>query len=67
MKATIEFNLPEEDEEFKVAVNGFRYCAALDDMDEFLRCKLKYGELTKAEAEVYSVCRDKLNELRGDI
>jgi hypothetical protein len=67
MKATIEFNLPEENEEFNIAVNAVKYYATLHDMDEFLRCKLKYGELTKAEAEVYSVCRDKLNELRGDI
>ena len=47
MKAVLKFNLPEENEDFKAAINGSKYKSAIWDYDQWLRSEMKYGELTK--------------------
>lgn len=64
MKGTLSFTLPEEQEEFETAQKGWKYLAALDEMDEWLRSELKYKELTAATRDAYQACRDKLWEIR---
>ncbi len=44
MKAVLEFNLPEEQEEFEKAQDAHRFMAALDTLRDELRAKHKYGE-----------------------
>ena len=44
MKATLEFNLPEDQERFDFATNGFNYYMALCEMDEWLRSEYKYND-----------------------
>lgn len=58
MKATLEFNLPEDREDFNYANNGFNYYMALVEMDEWLRSEYKYN----GKEEMYEV-REKLNEI----
>jgi hypothetical protein len=58
MKATLVFDLPEEEEDFNLAVKAIHYKIVLDDVDNHLRGKLKYSELTQ---EVY----DALSEVRS--
>ena len=63
MKAILEFNLPEDKEEFDVASKGMDWSLVAWDIDQLLRDKLKYGKLlpnTKAELEEI---RDTLNEM----
>lgn len=43
MKATLEFNLPEEDREHLDAVNGTKWKILLSDFDQTLRRYLKHG------------------------
>ena len=42
MKATLEFTLPDEREEFETAVHAQDYAGALHDVREALRSKAKY-------------------------
>jgi len=42
-KVTIEFDLPEERVEMKVALKGAEYLSALQEYDNFLRGKIKYA------------------------
>ena len=66
MKATIEFNLPEEEEQFNAANKGMDWALLAWDVDQLLRDKLKYGKLlpnTRAELEEI---RDTLNEMLVD-
>ncbi len=42
MKATLEFNLPEENPEFDLAMNGPKYHSALWDIENKLRQWVKY-------------------------
>jgi len=58
MKATLEFNLPEDQEEFNHATNGFNYYHALWEMDQWLRSEYKYN----GKEEMYEV-REKLREI----
>jgi hypothetical protein len=44
MKATLEFSLPEDQDEFKNAVDGWKYKSAMDDVwDELFRPRWKHG------------------------
>jgi len=58
MKATLEFNLPDDQEEFNHANNGFNYYMALVEMDEWLRAEYKYND----KEEMYEV-REKLRQI----
>ena len=57
MKATLEFNLPEEKDEYDFANNGVNYYCALTEFDNWLRSEYKYNG-NEAMFEV----RKKLNE-----
>jgi len=61
MKATLEFNLPEDQEEFKHVYNGFNYYMALVEMDQWLRSEYKYN----GKEDMYEV-REKLREIITD-
>ena len=58
MKATLEFNLPEDQERFDFANNGFNYYMALSEMDQWLRSEYKYN----GKEAMFEV-RQKLNEI----
>lgn len=42
MKATLEFNLPEE-EQHQDAIHGSDYKFVIQDLDSYLRAKVKYA------------------------
>ena len=58
MKATLEFNLPEDQDDFNYANNGFKYYLSLVEMDEWLRSEYKYND----KEEMYEV-REKLRQI----
>jgi hypothetical protein len=43
MKATLEFNLPEESEEHNSAINGWKYQLILEEIFNYLRRQEKIG------------------------
>jgi len=43
MKATLEFDLPEDNDSFKMATRGGDYFCVLWDLKQLLRQKRKYG------------------------
>jgi hypothetical protein len=62
MKAILEFNLPEEKHEFDNATQGATMSHLLYRHFEYLRGKLKYGELSAEQRKAYKDCRDNLNQ-----
>ena len=56
MKATLEFNLPEEKDKYDFANNGLNYYLTLVEFDNWLRSEYKYNG-NEAMFEV----REKLN------
>ena len=57
MKAILEFNLPEEKDEYDFANNGINYYSALVEFDNWLRSEYKYN----GNEPMFEV-REKLNK-----
>ena len=68
MKATIEYNLPDDQIEFELATSAHRMHSVLWDLDQWLRSKLKYQteKMTDEEEKAYAKVREHLHELMGD-
>jgi hypothetical protein len=66
MKATLIFDLPEENHEFTNAVNGAKMKSVLWEMREYLRHRLKYDDYNHDEFEVLDACKNKLTDLLFD-
>jgi hypothetical protein len=52
MKATLEFELPEEKEEFTLAIKGLDYYCAITDFSNYLSKKYKHAEPPSDAASV---------------
>ena len=59
MKAVLEYDLPEEIDEFEIAVNSRKYYNIIFDYKMFLRGKLKYEDLSEQEYEIIEKIREK--------
>jgi len=66
MKAVLKFDLPEDKEEFGMAVKGSRYYCAIWDMYNCLRTKLKHEELDDREAMIIQQMYKKFFEILED-
>lgn len=67
MKATLEFNLPDDIDEFNMITKGSKYYSTLWEMDQWLRSQIKYNEnLTQEQHDVYEISREKLREFMSD-
>ena len=67
-KFTLTFNQPDEQEEFNNAINGGKYRAIIEELDDFLRSKLKYDSTLSIEQhDVYNTIRNQLTNLRKEL
>ncbi len=65
-KAILFYDLPEEADEFDLAYQGAKLACIIEDLDNYLRAKIKYSELTDEQEALYQEVRDKLTELRNE-
>ncbi len=63
MTATLTFQLPEEQDEHQTAVDGAKWRATVQEMDEWFRSKLKHGE---GDISDYEVARSVLHAILAD-
>ena len=65
MKAILEFNLPEDQQDFELATKGLKFWSVLWDLDQSLRTKTKYApdSLPQDKYDAYKEIRDELREL----
>ena len=61
MKATLTFNLPEDNDEFTLAQRGREYYSYLWDLDQDLRSWLKHGHQFKSVDEALERIREELH------
>ena len=66
MKATLEFTLPEEQTEHRMAVSAPDVFAALREFDNQLRSWVKHGHEFKDADEALHAARDRLHIEIGD-
>ena len=67
MKATLEFNLPEDKDSHWLALNGSRLYCALMDFDNYLRNKIKYEVTNPTTLEAFEEIREFLNSQCEDL
>ena len=58
MKANLEYNLPDDQEQFDVASKSMDWALLVWDIDQFMRNKIKYDQDTDG---VLQLVRDRLN------
>ena len=65
MKATLEYDLPDEQEEFEKAINGGKYAYVIWQLDQHLRANTKYAPDSMPDEvyKAYETTRDKLRSL----
>ena len=63
MKATIEYNLPDDQFEYDCAISSTRYWSALTEIKEELRAIWKYEELKENQFEMVERIREKFFEI----
>jgi len=65
MKAKLTFKLPEDYEEYKMAVDASSIHYCLFSLDQWLRGFIKYpsDEMSEDTYNAYQTVRDKINEL----
>lgn len=65
MKVILEFNLPDDQQEYDLANNGLAFWNVLWELDQDLRTKTKYAsdDLPQDKYDAYEEIRDKLWEL----
>ena len=62
MKATLEFNLPEDASDFEIAATSMKWALVVKDLDSFLRNRIKYDdkeELQEVRDYLTSLLEDK--------
>jgi len=63
MKAILEFDLPEDQDDFTAASHGMDYALVCWDMDQKLRGWLKYGQNFDSADDALEECREQLREI----
>ena len=65
MKATLEFNLPDDQDDFVLATSGLKFWSVLWELDQSLRSKTKYApdNLPQDKYDAYQEIRDELRDL----
>lgn len=68
MKATLEFNLPDDQHDFDLAVNGVKWMSFAHQFEQYLRAEWKYNEdkynedqyktLVEIRERFYEILRD---------
>jgi hypothetical protein len=64
MKATLSFNLPEEEDDFELASNANKLLCVLHELDQELRAEVKYhDDLTEERRKAFEYVRDRIFEI----
>ena len=68
MKAILKYNLPEEKEDFDLAMNGSNYMCVIHDLEQHLRAIYKYnGDNYSSEIlDFVEKLREKLYEIKSN-
>ena len=62
-KAILSFTLPEEESEFRSAINGYKFSLVLWHLDQHLRNRIKHEDLPDKVHDALQHTRDELRSL----
>lgn len=64
MIVTLRFSLPEQSEEYESHFNGPKYQAHWEELQSWVRNKLKHEDLNIDENEFFEILRAKMTEIQ---
>ena len=64
-KGVLQFNLPEEQDEFVTAQKGIDYKIAIQEFDNFMRNIIKHGE-EKDQSTTFETVRDEFHRILAE-
>jgi hypothetical protein len=62
-KVTIEFDSIEDNEELTMFINGIKWYSLAWEIDQYMRSRLKYSELSEEVHKELDAAREKLHEI----
>ena len=62
-KVTIEFDSIEDNEELTLYINGMKWYSLAWELDQYMRSRLKYSELSEEVYKELDDAREKLHEI----
>ena len=66
MRAILTFELPEDEDEFRAAINGMKWSLVAWNTDQAFRTALKYGHEHKTADEALEWARKTLRDIIGE-
>jgi len=66
MTINITYDLPDEQREYELAMNGWGYYATIVAMDEWLRAQTKHEDLSTDKVDTIQECRERLYQIAYD-
>ena len=66
MEAILKFQLPEEEQEFNLCTQAATWKDTCFELDQYLRSKLKYEDLSDKEYTIYEQIRTNLRHIMTD-
>lgn len=65
MEAILKYNLPEDKEDFEMAINSSKISSLLFDYNQWLRSQIKYApdEMSQEKFEAFEECREMLHAM----
>lgn len=67
MRATLSFNLPDEQETYDIHVKAMDMSIAVEEFGNYLRSEYKYKEHTEEVAKFLEEVREKWFEVMGEV
>ena len=67
MIAELKFELPEEQDAFGTALNGWKYLKAIEEFKRYLRNQLKYIDLSDNERAVFEKIKKEFYDMVYEI
>ena len=64
MEAILKFNLPDDDHEFEMAIQGAKMHSVLSEMDQWLRTQYKYMSDKEYSEDAYNAYEKARTQLR---
>lgn len=62
-KVIIEFDTQEDSDELTMCINGIKWYSLAWELDQYMRSRLKYSELSEEVYKELSETREKLHEI----
>jgi len=68
MKATLEFNLPDDQEDFNIALDGSKWALSMWRLDQWLRSQIKHPSegMSDDTYKAFEDARDQLYEILNE-